>query len=259
MFYYVIMSFQKEDELEEDIDVEELLELDDPEEEDEEEDIKEDDDDVDEEEIKEDDDDDEDELDIDIDDADEKELEIDIIEEEEDGATFADMYGEEDTFVSKRQRRVKIQRYCKSVKELVPRVRQQFTDLSPYLKEQIIGQFTSQHNASLFAPFVSTTQELYQLCGKLIKKEFSFAKLYEELQSRTEHWSSEIYKKEQQQEAREIQVMTVKLSVSEGLYQCNRCKSKKTYSRQVQTRSADEGMTSIIQCSECNKVWKEYA
>ena len=259
MFYYVIMSFQKEDELEEDIDVEELLELDDPEEEDEEEDIKEDDDDVDEEDIKEDDDDDEDELDIDIDDADEKELEIDIIEEEEDGATFADMYGEEDTFVSKRQRRVKIQRYCKSVKELVPRVRQQFTDLSPYLKEQIIGQFTSQHNASLFAPFVSTTQELYQLCGKLIKKEFSFAKLYEELQSRTEHWSSEIYKKEQQQEAREIQVMTVKLSVSEGLYQCNRCKSKKTYSRQVQTRSADEGMTSIIQCSECNKVWKEYA
>ena len=30
LFYYVIMSFQKEDELEEDIDVEELLELDDP-------------------------------------------------------------------------------------------------------------------------------------------------------------------------------------------------------------------------------------
>lgn len=34
-------------------------------------------------------------------------------------------------------------------------------------------------------------------------------------------------------------------------YPCKNCKSKKTYSQQVQTRSADEGMTTFVICLEC--------
>ena len=88
---------------------------------------------------------------------------------------------------------------------------------------------------------------------------YAFSELYKEVKENKPHWDCNTFYKEKEEELHDINIMTVKLTVSEGLYQCGRCKSKKTFSRQVQTRSADEGMTSIIQCSECNKVWREYA
>lgn len=42
----------------------------------------------------------------------------------------------------------------------------------------------------------------------------------------------------------------------EGMYQCARCKSKKTTYYQLQTRSADEPMTTYVNCLNCNKRWK---
>ena len=42
----------------------------------------------------------------------------------------------------------------------------------------------------------------------------------------------------------------------EGMYTCARCKSKKTTYYQHQTRSADEPMTTYVNCLNCNKRWK---
>lgn len=42
----------------------------------------------------------------------------------------------------------------------------------------------------------------------------------------------------------------------EGLFQCGRCKSKKTTHYQLQTRSADEPMTTFVTCLNCHKRWK---
>ena len=42
----------------------------------------------------------------------------------------------------------------------------------------------------------------------------------------------------------------------EGLFKCNRCKSMKTSYYQLQTRSADESMTSYVTCLNCNMKWK---
>lgn len=41
-----------------------------------------------------------------------------------------------------------------------------------------------------------------------------------------------------------------------GIFQCNRCKSNKTSYYQLQTRSADEPMTTFVTCFNCNKKWK---
>jgi DNA-directed RNA polymerase subunit M/transcription elongation factor TFIIS len=41
-----------------------------------------------------------------------------------------------------------------------------------------------------------------------------------------------------------------------GLYKCPRCKSWHTNYIQMQTRSADEGMTVKCECFDCNYVWK---
>ena len=46
------------------------------------------------------------------------------------------------------------------------------------------------------------------------------------------------------------------IQVSEGLYKCRKCGSKKTIQKELQTRSADEPMTIFIICLECKNSWK---
>lgn len=42
----------------------------------------------------------------------------------------------------------------------------------------------------------------------------------------------------------------------QGFFTCNRCRSKKTTYYQLQTRSADEPMTTYVSCLNCDKNWK---
>ena len=42
----------------------------------------------------------------------------------------------------------------------------------------------------------------------------------------------------------------------EGAFMCAKCKSKKTSYYQLQTRSADEPMTTFVTCHNCDKRWK---
>ena len=46
--------------------------------------------------------------------------------------------------------------------------------------------------------------------------------------------------------------------IEEGVLQCNHCGSKRTYSFERQTRSADEGSTTFATCAECLKSWRHY-
>jgi DNA-directed RNA polymerase subunit M/transcription elongation factor TFIIS len=43
---------------------------------------------------------------------------------------------------------------------------------------------------------------------------------------------------------------------TEGFFTCARCKSKKTSYYQLQTRSADEPMTTFVTCHQCDRNWK---
>lgn len=44
--------------------------------------------------------------------------------------------------------------------------------------------------------------------------------------------------------------------VPDGAFACKRCKSMKTTYYQLQTRSADEPMTTYVTCLKCNNKWK---
>lgn len=50
--------------------------------------------------------------------------------------------------------------------------------------------------------------------------------------------------------------LTKEMTNQEGFFTCNRCKSKKTTYYQLQTRSADEPMTTFVSCLNCDKNWK---
>jgi DNA-directed RNA polymerase subunit M/transcription elongation factor TFIIS len=42
----------------------------------------------------------------------------------------------------------------------------------------------------------------------------------------------------------------------DGMFQCHKCRSRKTTFYQMQTRSADEPMTCFVQCLNCQQRWK---
>jgi transcription elongation factor S-II len=44
--------------------------------------------------------------------------------------------------------------------------------------------------------------------------------------------------------------------VTDGIFQCRKCGSKKTTYYSLQTRSADEPMTNFITCVHCKHRWK---
>jgi len=54
----------------------------------------------------------------------------------------------------------------------------------------------------------------------------------------------------------EMEAMRAKDDEYEGIFMCRKCKSKKTSYYQLQTRSADEPMTTYVECKNCNNHWK---
>ena len=59
-------------------------------------------------------------------------------------------------------------------------------------------------------------------------------------------------------QARDLQMEKAKAKEEDysGLFKCGKCKSLKTTYYQMQTRSADEPMTSYITCTNCGHKWK---
>jgi len=57
---------------------------------------------------------------------------------------------------------------------------------------------------------------------------------------------------------RELQMEKLRVSDEDytGMFKCGKCKSKKTTYYQMQTRSADEPMTTYVTCMECANRWK---
>jgi transcription elongation factor S-II len=61
----------------------------------------------------------------------------------------------------------------------------------------------------------------------------------------------------QEVKEQEMKEQLVKNELFDGAYTCRKCKSKKTTYYQMQTRSADEPLTTFVTCLSCNNRWKD--
>jgi DNA-directed RNA polymerase subunit M/transcription elongation factor TFIIS len=104
---------------------------------------------------------------------------------------------------------------------------------------------------------MATTRVMPQLVRRLQTKELetkNLARYPPEVLWPSGPWAQAMYKAK----ARELMLEVSKAREEgyEGLFKCGKCKSKKTTYYQMQTRSADEPMTTFVTCTLCANRWK---
>jgi DNA-directed RNA polymerase subunit M/transcription elongation factor TFIIS len=80
--------------------------------------------------------------------------------------------------------------------------------------------------------------------------------IFNQLEKNNVLFDFEFFSEQKFKEYKQFKYLTEPLSVSEGIHTCGKCKSKKTYSYQLQTRSSDEPMTNFVTCASCGNKWK---
>jgi DNA-directed RNA polymerase subunit M/transcription elongation factor TFIIS len=70
-----------------------------------------------------------------------------------------------------------------------------------------------------------------------------------------DYFSTDFFEKERKTNEKNISNITCRLEPMSGIHKC-KCGCDKVYSYELQTRSADEGMTLFLQCYDCGKKWK---
>ena len=99
--------------------------------------------------------------------------------------------------------------------------------------------------------YVKNKLLLSKIKNKVIAPDLLASMTYQELFS--EHWKKfldEKYKKEKLMYEDDIVANT-------DMFKCGRCKQRKCTYYELQTRSADEGMTTFITCLVCGNRWKQ--
>ena len=69
------------------------------------------------------------------------------------------------------------------------------------------------------------------------------------------HPAFDVYKKQIEEENEFIENPHV--NIEEGVIECRKCGSKRTFSYQKQVRSSDEGFSLFVNCINCNSTWRE--
>lgn len=124
-------------------------------------------------------------------------------------------------------------------------------------KRNIIKKWTNIHFINIYLSklktirFNLTNKELFK---KLINKDFKSHELafmtFNEM--RPDLWDKLLEIKKIKDENK----FSPKIEASTDDFQCSKCKSKKCTFYQLQTRSADEPMTTFVTCLNCGNRWK---
>ncbi len=69
-------------------------------------------------------------------------------------------------------------------------------------------------------------------------------------------WDGPLFSKQKEKELSNLIDQVKGPDIKMGLFECNKCKKKRTTYYQMQTRSGDEAMCVFITCLHCGNKWK---
>jgi len=95
---------------------------------------------------------------------------------------------------------------------------------------------------------------LYEISYEL-KQNTKITPIFEKLKNGKVGWKNCIFNDILRNQQEQDEFITNPFEIVEGVQTCNKCGSKRTFSYQKQTRSADEGFTTFIQCV-CGNKWR---
>lgn len=85
---------------------------------------------------------------------------------------------------------------------------------------------------------------------------FKVTDVINNVKNKTMGWSHPNFEKNNRTQKEFDNFLVNPPEVEEGVIECHRCGSKKTFSFSKQTRSADESATVFVRCSNCNKTFR---
>jgi DNA-directed RNA polymerase subunit M/transcription elongation factor TFIIS len=131
--------------------------------------------------------------------------------------------------------------------------------LNKYLKYNnavIINRYLTDHNETK-EDYDENLYEIVELVKAEKKPTGSFLKsILNGLFRNNLLWSHRNFDTIRTLEEEEDEFTTTPFSLEEGVLECYKCGSKKTFSYQRQTRSADEGATTFAECAMCGTKWR---
>jgi DNA-directed RNA polymerase subunit M/transcription elongation factor TFIIS len=96
---------------------------------------------------------------------------------------------------------------------------------------------------------------IYQVVGLLSKDIKSMKSHFKDVKAGKIGWSSTTYDSVRSKIVEHDEYLVKPFDVVEGVAQCGKCGSKKTWSVAKQMRSGDEGTSTISRCVECGNHW----
>ena len=128
--------------------------------------------------------------------------------------------------------------YCKNNNYELKWSDSNFTSYYSRIARRILANISYTPNSQEFKKYIlQDTADTYNIAS--FTKEQFYPELWERLKK--ESIEKSIFKDEPKED---------------GLFRCNKCKTNKTTYYQMQTRSADEPMTTYVTCLNCNTRWK---
>jgi DNA-directed RNA polymerase subunit M/transcription elongation factor TFIIS len=95
---------------------------------------------------------------------------------------------------------------------------------------------------------------IFQIIGDIIEKT-KLKPILENIKNDKLLWNHNCYKEKKFELKEHDDFIVTPFEVAEGVLQCGRCKSWRTYSYSKQCRSSDESTSVLAQCMGCNNKW----
>lgn len=118
----------------------------------------------------------------------------------------------------------------------------------------------SKKNVKIFTKYIEKTSDpkrvLYNTFGLLKKNRDDYKEVLNDIKQGKVCWNSTLFDTVRSRIQEHDEYLLNPVSVVEGVVQCNKCGSWKTWSVQKQIRSSDEGFSTLSTCVMCGSKWR---